>query len=187
MRAKAAIRLVPWGVAGAMLGRLVWERLALGFWALWLVPLAWGATTSVAEAGALMAGYYGGALTGSVVALALFRGRMGGPARLDGLHGIAGRALGGGAGRACRIPVSTSWCATSLPRGFGPGQPAAARGAGNGLAVGGGYGELSRFGPLGSRIDASGKRPPGVSGRTITGVGNLDARRRAPRVAPVRA
>ena len=59
-------------MAGAALGWLVWERLALGFWALWLVPLAWGATASVSEAGALMAGYYGGALIGSIAALTLF-------------------------------------------------------------------------------------------------------------------
>ena len=79
MGVKAAARLTAWGMAGAVLGWLVWERLALGFGALWLVPLAWGATTSVAEAGALMAGYYGGALTGSVVALALFEGTWAGP------------------------------------------------------------------------------------------------------------
>ncbi len=79
MRAKTAIRFIAWGVTGAVLGWLVWERLALGFGALWLVPLAWGATASVAEVGALMVGYYSGALTGSVVALALFEGAWAGP------------------------------------------------------------------------------------------------------------
>ena len=68
-----------WSAVGALLGWLVWERLTLGFWALWFVPLAWGATASAAEAGALMVGYYGGALTGSVVALSLFEGAWAGP------------------------------------------------------------------------------------------------------------
>lgn len=74
MGVKSATCLAAWGTVGALLGWLVWERLAVGFGALWFVPLAWGATASVAEVGALMAGYYSGALTGAVVALTLFEG-----------------------------------------------------------------------------------------------------------------
>ena len=74
MGVKSATSLAAWGTVGALLGWLVWERLAVGFGALWFVPLAWGATASVAEVGALMAGYYSGALTGAVVALTLFEG-----------------------------------------------------------------------------------------------------------------
>ncbi len=70
MRAKWG-RAGLWGLAGAVLGALVWDRLA-GFWVLWFVPIAWGATGGAGEAGALMAGYYGAALAGSLAALDLF-------------------------------------------------------------------------------------------------------------------
>ena len=74
MGIKTVGRIAAWGMAGAVLGALVWQRLALGFGALWLVPLAWGATSVPLEAGALMAGYYGAALSGSIVAITLFEG-----------------------------------------------------------------------------------------------------------------
>lgn len=55
-----------------------------------------------------MAGYYGAALSGSVVALTLFDGPWAGVPRMGGLHGAAGRALGAGAGRTTWAPLSAS-------------------------------------------------------------------------------
>lgn len=77
------------------------RRLALDFGALWLVPLAWGATSSVAESGALMAGYYGGALTGSMVAITVFEGPWAGP--LGWAAGTALLAAPGAVVRAGRV------------------------------------------------------------------------------------
>ena len=74
MGIKTVGRIAAWGMAGAVLGALVWQRLALGFGALWLIPLGWGATSAPLEVGALMTGYYGAALSGSIVALTLFEG-----------------------------------------------------------------------------------------------------------------
>ena len=74
MGTKTVWGIAAWGMAGAVLGWLVWQRLVLGFGALWLIPLGWGATAAPLEAGALMAGYYGATLSGSIVALTLFEG-----------------------------------------------------------------------------------------------------------------